>query len=94
MHASDSVIKVLVGNKSDIDDRQVSAQEGQRLADEMGVKFFETSAKTGANIEDLFVSMAEEVKRKLDQEDKVGVLSYTGSKLHKHQDKKEKDECC
>ena len=47
MHASDSVTKVLVGNKSDIDDRQVSTQEGERLAKEMGVKFFETSAKTG-----------------------------------------------
>ena len=51
----------------------------------MGVHFFETSAKTGANIEELFYYMAEEVKKKLDQEEKVGVLSYTGSKLHKHQ---------
>jgi len=27
--------------------------------------------------------MAEEIKKRLDEEEKVGVLSYTGSKLHK-----------
>jgi Ras-related protein Rab-8A len=51
MHASDNVTKVLVGNKSDINDRQVSYAEGERLAAELGIKFFETSAKTGINIE-------------------------------------------
>ena len=50
MHASDNVTKVLVGNKSDIEDRQVSHGEGERLASELGIKFFETSAKTGTNI--------------------------------------------
>lgn len=50
MHASDNVTKVLVGNKSDIDDRKVTYDEGQRLAAELGIKFFETSAKTGENI--------------------------------------------
>jgi Ras-related protein Rab-8A len=51
MHASDNVTKVLVGNKSDINDRQVAYAEGERLAAELGIKFFETSAKTGINIE-------------------------------------------
>lgn len=32
MHASDNVTKVLVGNKADIDDRQVTHAEGERLA--------------------------------------------------------------
>jgi Ras-related protein Rab-8A len=62
MHASDNVTKVLVGNKSDIEDRQVSHAEGERLAGELGIKFFETSAKTGTNIEELFYFMAEEIK--------------------------------
>ena len=31
MHASDNVTKVLVGNKSDLDGRQVSTEEGRRL---------------------------------------------------------------
>jgi len=61
----------------------------------LGVKFFETSAKTGEKIEDLFYYMAGEIKKKLDEEEKVGVISYTGSKLQKHSvDKPEKEDCC
>lgn len=67
MHASDNVVKVLVGNKSDIEDRQVSYDEGSQLASSLGISFFETSAKTGANIEDVFLYMAQEVKKNLDQ---------------------------
>ena len=84
MHASENVTKVLVANKSDLEeDREVSRAEGEELAASLGVRFFETSAKTGQNIEALFGFMAEEVKAKLDEEEHVGVISYTGSKLHK-----------
>lgn len=39
-HASENVVKVLVGNKCDMSDRQVTAREGQALAETLGVKFF------------------------------------------------------
>jgi hypothetical protein len=45
----------------------VSFDEGAQLASDLGVKFFETSAKTGEKIEDLFYFMAEEIKKKLDE---------------------------
>ena len=64
-------------------ERKVTYEEGAALARQMEINFFETSAKTGTNIEQLFIFMAEEIKKKLDQEEKVGLLSYTGSKLHK-----------
>lgn len=61
----------------------------------MGVRFFETSAKTGQNIDELFMYMASEIKTKLDEEEQVGVISYTGSKLLKRgSDKTNKDDCC
>ncbi|XP_040964834.1 ras-related protein RAB1BV isoform X1 [Gossypium hirsutum] len=43
-HASDNVNKVLVGNKADMDEskRAVPTSKGQALADEYGIKFFET----------------------------------------------------
>jgi small GTP-binding protein len=95
IHASDNVLKVLVGNKIDIDDRKVSYDEGMQLAADLGVRFFETSAKTGEQIEELFMYMAEEIKNKLDQEEKVGAISYTGSKLQKHaSEKQSKEDCC
>ncbi|KAL0681654.1 hypothetical protein Bca4012_048501 [Brassica carinata] len=45
-HASDNVNKILVGNKADMDEskRAVPTSRGQALADEYGIKFFETLA--------------------------------------------------
>lgn len=58
-HASGSVVRAIVGNKMDVGpDRAVSYEEGKRLADEYGVMFTETSAKTGENVEDMFMALA------------------------------------
>jgi Ras-related protein Rab-8A len=56
---------VLCGNKSDLDhDRVVQFEEGQQLADEYGVQFFETSALTGQAVEQMFTALATTIKRK------------------------------
>ncbi|MBA0589310.1 hypothetical protein Gorai_018065, partial [Gossypium raimondii] len=53
------VIIVLVGNKTDlVDKRQVSIEEGDSKARELGVMFIETSAKAGFNIKPLFRKIA------------------------------------
>lgn len=44
-HAAADVVKILVGNKSDSNKRQVSYEDGKQLADELGIGFYETSAK-------------------------------------------------
>ena len=49
-HAAENVVKVLVGNKVDVEDRKVSEEEGKRLAAEFGVDYFEVSAKDNSNI--------------------------------------------
>jgi small GTP-binding protein len=50
---------LLFGNKSDLlDDRQVSIQEAQELADSWGMPFMEGSAKTGSNVTAAFQSLA------------------------------------
>jgi len=65
-HASDNVNKILVGNKVDMDaKRVVSTAQGQKLADEYGIKFFETSAKTNQNVEQVFFTMARDIKQRL-----------------------------
>ncbi len=46
-HASDNVVKVIVGNKSDLPNRVISTEKGEELASSFGLDFFETSAKTG-----------------------------------------------
>jgi len=51
---------VLVGNKADtpISDRAVSTEEGRKLAEELGMPFFEVSAKTGAGVDGAFVGLS------------------------------------
>ena len=53
-HADVHVNKILIGNKCDMnDDRAVSTEEGQQLADEFDppMKFFETSAKQNIDVD-------------------------------------------
>ncbi|KAF4741581.1 hypothetical protein FOZ63_016273, partial [Perkinsus olseni] len=46
---------VLVGNKADMaESRQVSEEDAKTLADELGVRYFETSAKSGVEIDEIF----------------------------------------
>ncbi|KAF4677995.1 hypothetical protein FOL47_006942 [Perkinsus chesapeaki] len=57
--ADAGVTIVLVGNKADLkDSRQVSSEEAQSLADELGIKYFETSAKSGVDIDRIFTEIA------------------------------------
>ncbi|XP_022565929.1 ras-related protein RABE1c isoform X2 [Brassica napus] len=70
-HASDNVNKILVGNKADMDEsnRAVPKAKGQALADEYGIKFFETSTKTNLNVEEVFFSIAKDIKQRLSDTD-------------------------
>lgn len=51
--------KVLIGNKCDwTDKRAVSQDEGRELANELGIKFIETSAKVNQGVEEAFFTLA------------------------------------
>lgn len=46
---------ILVGNKCDMDDeRVVSFERGKQLAEQLGLEFFETSAKENINVKGVF----------------------------------------
>ena len=63
---------VLVGNKIDAEGaRQVSQLEGLRLAGLMGCPFFETSAKSRVNVEEVFLELVNEIRRMLEPEIQV-----------------------
>ena len=63
-----TIFFVLVGNKSDLNDkRQVDKEEGQELADKYGIPFYEASAKTGDNVNEIFYNSADEIAKKIDQ---------------------------
>ena len=55
MHASENIPVILVGSKKDIsNEREISAEVGQRRASDCDMDFIEVSAKTGENIDELF----------------------------------------
>ena len=59
---------ILVGNKSDLNDRrQVNTEEGQELADKFGIQFYEASAKTGDNVDEIFYNSTDEIAKKIEQ---------------------------
>ncbi|KAI9597420.1 ras-related protein Rap-1b precursor [Syncephalis fuscata] len=55
---------VLIGNKTDIShEREVSTDEGRKLAAEWRCPFLETSAKTADNVDEAFYALVREVRR-------------------------------
>lgn len=54
------VPRVLVGNKSDLaEERVVSKSEGKELAQMLGARYYETSAKTGDGLDQVFEDLNE-----------------------------------
>ncbi|CAE6421727.1 unnamed protein product [Rhizoctonia solani] len=65
-HASEGVNKILIGNKSDwVDKKAITEDQGRALADELGIKFMETSAKANEGVEDAFFTLARDIKTRL-----------------------------
>ena len=65
-NGSTNMVIMLIGNKSDLNhryslfliiehSRTVSTEEGEKFAEENGLIFLETSAKTAANVEEVII---------------------------------------
>ena len=67
---SKNIPMYLVGNKSDLEElRQISIEEGEKLSDQYGLKFYETSSKNGNNVEKCFKDLSKDLYDIVKQEE-------------------------
>jgi len=68
----DTVPMILVGSKCDLEEERVVAKnEGEELAAKWSCPFFETSAKTRVNVDEVFAELVRIVKASKHQEEEV-----------------------
>ena len=93
----------LIGNKSDLKDkRQVTEEEGKNFAEENKLKFYETSALNGTNIEEIFVESATDLMDKLERGEFKDNFENSGIKIYQYPNQeveniitdKKKNTCC
>ena len=65
MYAQEDVVKVLIANKCDLPNRQVTTAEGEAMAQQYNVPYLETSALSGAGVTDVFNWLSEQVVNRM-----------------------------
>ena len=88
-NSKEYIAMALVGNKCDLPQemRKVTKEEGEQLATELGMKFFETSAKTGVGVNESYDYLIEEII-----ENNKKIIEQKNSRLGNQE--KKKDKCC
>ena len=98
-------VLILVGNKIDIENREVTKEEALSFAKDNNIKYFETSAKSGVGIKEIFNILFEDVYKKFreieqlekdenSKENKSPTITLDKKELNKKQKKENKGGFC
>ena len=99
------ILICLIGNKCDLDTKRViSNEEGKKFAEDNNLLFFETSAKNGTNIQEVFnetvtiiIDKIECGQINLDMANngiKIGKYPKSNNKVLQNNKQKDKNNCC
>lgn len=90
-YSNPNVVKVLVGNKSDIPGA-ISKEEGMAKADKLGYQYIESSAKSAFQVELIFDTVARKLIQKSHELGMVPIIDQ-GNRLN-HRKSEEQPGCC
>jgi small GTP-binding protein len=80
-------ILILAGNKADADNRKVSREEAEKYAMSKNIPYFETSAKSGFNIKEIFNKLYEDIfilnKNLIDNKENIELQKKEGKNKKK-----------
>ena len=95
----DEIRKILLINKSDLDDdlKQVSESDILKMTKEHNLEIMEVSAKTGLNVDEAFLKVTQDLMEKKDKDEESGIAKKTGARGKNKlftQKKTKSDTCC
>ena len=86
---------ILIGNKCDLADRMVEKERGEKMAEKLKIKYFETSALTGQGINEAFEELAKQIFRNKNPNENISRnISITYNKPEDALKKKKGKGCC
>ena len=90
-HANQNFSIIILGNKCDVEDREVTLEDGENFAKKINSKVYEVSAKTGYNVAEAF----DEIARMTYEKDKEGKIRQRESiRFEDVGTDKKKKKCC
>ena len=93
--SKEEVNLILIGNKCDLADRMVEKERGEKMAEKLKIKYFETSALTGQGINEAFEELAKQIfKNKNPNENISRNISISYNKPEDALKKKKGKGCC
>ena len=92
--------KIIVGNKLDLENREIDTERAEIFCEKYNMKYFETSAKRGTNVEKIFEEITRLIldnkqKNEIKDKENAYIIKHKSSKIKIQPDKsKKKKKCC